>query len=225
VATVPLPHRVSALEQALIDLAHAQAQTSAEMREFKDEMGAFKDEMREFKDEMREFKDEMRAFKDEMRASADRADQRWGKQWGELANKMGTLVEDIVFPGIAPIFRRLFPDQGAPDCALRVTRQHPVERGRSREFDAVATAGDAFLVVETKNRLAPDDVHGALARLGEVREFFPEARERRVFGALASFHVDPSLVRAGERQGLLMLGLDTGLLRILNTPEFPPRAF
>jgi len=199
-ATAPLPHRVSALEQALIDLAHAQTRTEAEMREFKDEM---------------------REFKDEMRASSDRADRRWG----ELANKMGTLVEDIVFPGIATIFRGLFP-QGEPlECGLRVTRRHATDHGRTREFDSVATAGDVFLVVETKSRLSPADVEELPRRLAEVRDFFPEARDRRVYGALATFHVDASLVRAGERQGLLMLGLDTGLLRVLNAPDFTPRAF
>jgi hypothetical protein len=29
----------------------------------------------------------------------------------------------------------------------------------------------------------------------------------------------------GERQGLLMLGLSKGLLEVLNTPGFTPRAF
>ena len=46
--------------------------------------------------EMQDFKDEMRTFKDE--AESDR--KRMNKQWGELANKVGTAVEDIVAPNI-----------------------------------------------------------------------------------------------------------------------------
>ena len=78
-------------------------QLKLEMRLFRDEMLAFKDEMRAFKDEMKVFKDEcqhskeMRTFKNEM-----------NRRWGELANKMGTLVEDIVYPGLPLALKRRF---------------------------------------------------------------------------------------------------------------------
>ena len=38
-------------------------------------------------------------------------------------------------------------------------------------------------------------------------------------------HLDSSLVTAGERQGLIMVGLGTGLLQVLNTPGFVPGRF
>jgi hypothetical protein len=47
---------------------------------------------------------EMREFKDDRLA----ADTRLDRRWGELANKMGTLAEDIVAPGIPAIFQRAF---------------------------------------------------------------------------------------------------------------------
>jgi len=85
--------RVDRLEILMAQLLETTAQTSRELREFKEEMRAaaersearsqremsafkqemleFKDEMRDFKDEMLEFKDEMREFKDEMRDFKD----------------------------------------------------------------------------------------------------------------------------------------------------------
>ncbi len=192
-----------------------------EMRVFKDEMSAFKDEMRVFKDEMRVFKDEMRVFKDEMGAVSDRADRRWG----ELANKMGTLVEDIVAPGIPAVFRSVFHQEAEPACGIRERRWHRRDPSRRREFDAVAWGGGVFMVVQTKSALAPEDIGAFLEALGEVRDYFPEAEGHRVVGALASFYVAPSLVLGGERRGLLMLGLSKGLLEILNTPGFTPQAF
>ncbi len=77
------------LEEYIRNVGNSQMQTEKELREFKDEMCEFKDEMRGFKDEMSDFKDEMRAFKEEMREDRKRA----FKQWGEIANKMGTLAE------------------------------------------------------------------------------------------------------------------------------------
>jgi hypothetical protein len=46
-----------------------------------------------------------------------------------------------------------------------------------------------------------------------------------VFGSIASFFIDPSVVRAAEREGLLVFGLGTGLLEVLNSPGFKPREF
>ena len=44
-------------------------------------------------------------------------------------------------------------------------------------------------------------------------------------GVLGTFVLDPSLAAAGERQGLIMVGLGTGLLQVLNSAGFVPRAF
>ena len=67
-----------------------------------------KQEMREFKNEMRtemkEFKDEMGVFKDKM----EQDHKAMNKQWGDLANKMGTLVEDIISPAIRPVVTKYF---------------------------------------------------------------------------------------------------------------------
>ncbi|HET7295413.1 MAG TPA: hypothetical protein VFM88_23560 [Vicinamibacteria bacterium] len=172
--------------------------------------------------------EEMRVFKDEMRASAERADaraERADRRWGELANKMGTLVEDIVAPGLPTIFRSVFGGELEPDLAIRVRRRHPIDPGRTQEFDAIASAGGRFLINETRSRLSPQDVADFLTVLAEARDFLPEARGQKLFGALASFYVDPSLVRAGERHGLLVLGLGRGLLEVLNSSEFHPREY
>lgn len=147
------------------------------------------------------------------------------RQWGELANKMGTLVEDIVAPGIPDLFRRLFGAKELEFSARDVRRRHRFQGGRMREFDYVAMTGDVILVNETKSRLRPPDIPAFLEAIGEIRDYLPEANGRQVVGSLASFSVDPSLVAAGERQGLLMFGLATGLLTILNTPGFEPRRF
>ncbi|HEC32648.1 MAG TPA: hypothetical protein ENI63_00115, partial [Candidatus Kaiserbacteria bacterium] len=96
----------SLLGQFIVHTDTALRRLEREMREFKDEMREFKNEMGEFKDEMGEFKDEMREFKDEMGEFKDRTEKMLSaqnKRWGEIANKMGTVVEDIVAPNIPRI--------------------------------------------------------------------------------------------------------------------------
>jgi hypothetical protein len=56
-------------------------------------------------------------------------------------------------------------------------------------------------------------------------EFFPEYAERHFIGAIASLYVDESVVRHGQNQGLLVLGLGDYMMEVLNEPEFEPTKF
>ena len=159
---------MTTLERLMAELAEAQIRTHEEMRAFKDEMRTFKDEMRLSSQEADK----------RWRDSLDASERAWRQQWGELSNRMGTLVEDIVAPGIPALFRTVFGFDELELAAPRVRRRHRTERGRIREFDYVAMAGDVVLVNETKSTLRPDDVPAFLTLLAEVREFLPETDGR-----------------------------------------------
>jgi hypothetical protein len=75
--------RVDRLEQVMIELAEQSKITQREVARLSTEMLEFKEEMREFKREM-------------------------NKRWGELANKMVTLAENIVVPNISGIAQEYF---------------------------------------------------------------------------------------------------------------------
>jgi len=228
--------RISTLEEAMGQLARAQARTETSVARLSEEMAASSQreaaisersarETADLNKKMAAISErsarEMADFREEMRV----ARQESNKRWGELSNKMGTLVEDIIYPSIPEIFRKAFGQTQEPDCSIRVTRHHRKDRSRRREFDAIASAQDIFLINETRSRLVPSAIPAFIEVLQEAREFFPEAEGMKVVGALATFHMDASLVRSGERQGLLMLGLGSGLMEILNTSGFEPREF
>lgn len=169
--------------------------------------------------------DRTTATVDRTSQNVDRAIVESRRAWGEMANKMGTLVEDIVAPGLPEILQQQLGFKALEFSARNVRRSHRHDRGRMREFDFVAMAGDLVLVNETKSKLRPEYIAQFLEALRDIRNYLPEAEGRQVIGCLAAFSADPSLVTAGERHGLLMLGLGTGLLRVLNSPGFVPRKF
>ncbi len=196
--------RVTRLEQSLADLAEAQMRTARNLDRHSEETARNLDRLSA----------EMRAFRDEM-----------GRKWGELANKMGTLVEDIVAPSIPAVFARFFSLERLQFAAPRVRRWQPSDRARTREFDYLAISDRLVLVNETKSTLRPEDIPAFLALLSEARAFLPEAEGRELVGSLAALQIDPSLVTVGEREGLLMFGLGGGLLDVLNSAGFTPRRF
>ncbi len=159
---VQLAYEHTKTEMALRDLKHEMNNCKREMRDFKDEMRDFKDEMRIFKDgvtdfknEMRVFKNGMNAFKEEMRASKKENDRRWGG----LANKMGTLVEDIVAPSLPRIVREDFGCSEIDDIMLRRRVRNKRNPAKVREFDAIVVAGDMVFINETKSNPSAEKVY------------------------------------------------------------------
>ena len=170
---------------------------------------------------MREFKDEMSEYKEWSRNQI----KTMNRQWGDLANKLGTLAEDLVAPSVPRILRDYVgcPDSGVEFVTVRFRGRKPT--GEMQEFDVLAGCGNTLLINETKTTLRPKDVDEFVATLARAREFIPEYASRRIVGVLASFYVDPTLTRYGERQGLIMLGATDGIMEVLNSPEFAPREF
>ena len=213
-ATVVLERRVDRLEDMMADLTANVKQLSVETRAFQQEMRAFQQEMREFKDEMSEFKDEMRQESREM-----------NRRWGDISNSLGMLVENMVAPSIPRVLREVL---GCPDGGeqfLTVRFRSKLSDGRTREFDAIAGCGEYLLINETKSRLGPSDIDSFIEVLKIARDFLPEYAERKIVGALASLYVDPSLVVAGERRGLLMLGMTDEAMEVLNSSDFHPTVY
>jgi myosin heavy subunit len=209
-------------------LYNSQMRTEAELRAFKDEMKEFKDEMKEFKDEMKEFKDEMRNemsdFKGEMsdfKNETRQANREMNRRWGELANKMGTMVEDLVAPSLSRIVQEVLGQEVAD---LSVRRKRKLKDGRTWEFDAIAiTEGQQVGLNSTKSSLRSADVdHLVTKEIAAFREFFPEYAHYPVVGILASLAVEDSVLNYAERQGLVVLGVGDQLMEVKNRPGFKP---
>ncbi len=212
-------------ERELAQLSFEMRQFKEEMRLFKKEMGQFKDEMGEFKDEMRVFKDEMGIFKDEMsgfknemlafknQAEKDRKDSN--RRWGDLANKMGTLVEDIVAPSLPRVALELFGCETPEFFAVRLRRR---DGERSFELDALLVCPKIVIVNETKSNLNAKDVDEFSIKLRDFKRWYPEYEGREVWGLIASLYVLPAIVERARKNKLLAMGMSDGVMQVLN-PE------
>jgi hypothetical protein len=158
----------------------------------------------------------MSQFKDE--TVRDR--QRMNKQWGELANRLGTLVEDIVAPSL-PRVAAEFLGCTAPELfAVRVVRRWD---GETCELDALVVCADAILINETKSRLHESHIDVLIAKLSDLPRFFPEYRARRPVGVLASLYPDDSVVRRATAKGVLVMGMGDEAMQVLNPDALQAR--
>ena len=186
-----------------------------ETKMFKDEMLAFKDEMKAFKDEMRAFKDEMKVFKDEIREDTRKFKQEMNRRWGELARKMGTVVEDIVAPGLPYAIKKSFGLE-VEDLMVRRKKRRGEKR---REYDVIAVADDFVFVVDVKNKYKSEYLHDFREALVAFYDFFPEFQEKTLRPVIASFCLDRDIVNMASKRGLLALQLGGEYLEFVNLKE------
>ena len=220
--------KVSELERIVKDIAYAQLKTERSiseltedvhtfqnvMRDFKDEMRDFKTEMLAFKDEMRDFKTEMLAFKDETRE--DR--KRMNKQWGDLANRLGTLAEDVVAPNIPRIVKEYFNCDTILDFAVRRRVVNSKEPKKAREFDAFTVCNDFLLVNETKSTPKIEYIDAFIESLKEVYDYFPDYRDKKIIPVFSSFYLPEDVVTYLTKNKIYALGMKDDTMEILN-PE------
>jgi chromosome segregation ATPase len=226
---VTVQQRVDRLEMVMERLAYQVDRTSMaverlsiemdrfrdEMDKFRDEMGKFRDKMDKFGDEMKEFKDEMRVFKDEVRAEMREFKQEMNRRWGDLADRLGTLVEDIVAPAVPDVIERHF-EREVDFIAVRLRRKREELRG---EYDVVATAGDMLFVVEVKSRFGLEQVQQFQEKLDRFRGLFPEYAEKRIMGIIASLRLEDEVVQEATHRGFYAMAMKGEYMDLLNAEE------
>ena len=101
--------------------------------------------------DMQDFKAEMRASRIEM-----------NKQWGDLANKMGTLAEDVAMPNMEPLAEKYFGMKETPDPSIR------------REFDIIIVYKEHVFLNEAISSPRLVDIDRFTQIKADFFGFFPE---------------------------------------------------
>ncbi len=199
-------------EKTLARMERDTQKLKAEMAEFKNEMHEFKNEMKEFKNEMLIFKEESVAWRNKMDADRD----RMYKQWGELANKLGTLAEDIVYPNMATVAAKYFGCPKPNDIMLRRTRRRPDNRIQVQEYDVIVECTGTILINETKSTPRPNHIEEFLKIQEEFFLFFPEYQGRKVILIYASLYIDQRFAELLAKNGIYAMALKGDTMDLIN---------
>lgn len=163
-----------------------------------------------------EFKEELRRDREESRAER----REMNRKWGDLANKLGTMVEDLVYPSLPRVLRDTF-DQEFDSIYARIW--HRLPDGRRKEFDAYALSAELAVVNSTKATLRSADVDGMVEEIAAFREFVPTQAHLPVVGLLATLSVEESVLNYAQRMGFLVLAVGDQVMEIKNRPGFEPK--
>ncbi len=182
---------------------------------FQDVKDLFRDTDQKFKDTDRKFKDTDRKFK-ETRELLDNI----SRKIGELGNRLGEFVQEMVRPAVV----RLFRERGL-DVHMVLPNVYVLRDNESMEIDLLVTNDDVALAVECKSRLDVDDVNDHLDRLNKLKRLLPKYRDTRLMGAVAGMVVSDDVARYAYRKGLYVLAQRGNMVIIRNDDEFIPRVW
>jgi len=190
-----IENRIDRLEEMVMRLVYIQQKTEMEIQALKKEMKEFKDEMRrtiaEMKKDTENLKREMEKFKDEM----SEEHRKMNKQWGSLANKLGTVVEDIIAPAVSPVIRKYFNCE-VNDLQVRRKRKD-IKTGLKDEFDVIAVSDvcKTVFLVEVKSFPKVEYINDFKdKKIERFIRLFPEYKEYKLIPIFASLRLDEDLV-------------------------------
>ena len=147
------------------------------------------------------------------------ANQRdMNKRWGDLANKWGTVVEDIVAPSVRRMALEVFGCGELVFFSPRVTRVHSDDRSRQREFDAIYVGTKGVLLNETKSSPRSKDVQSFVRflRSEEFVLYFPECRGLPVVPVFSALSIPDDMVTNLTRHGIYALAMGEYAMQVVN---------
>jgi hypothetical protein len=178
------------------------------MQDFKGEMLGFKNEMLGFKDGMQDFKNEMLIFKNEIRQDTVNLKEElrylqkdMNKKWGDMANKLGTLIEDLINPAIKDVIKKYFKSN-IDYKGIRIRKSNDRICG---EFDIIASSSSdkKVFLVEVKSSVTTHYVRYFKSKtIPRFKELFPEYAEYTLIPIFASITLDDSIIKYMSKQNI-----------------------
>ena len=165
--------------------------------------------MQETDRRMRETDRQMRETDRRLKKAEDLFTTQWGK-----------LMESLVRGDLVKLL-------AGRDVRVQGLARDTLKRrgGESYEVDILAVNGEEIVAVEVKTTLRPEDVRRFRSKLGRFKEWWPEYRDRKVYGAMAFLQASDHVALHAERQGFFVIRATGDSASIVNAEDFEPRVF
>ena len=152
----------------------------------------------------------------------DRQLKELGKQIGGLGAKFGSFTEGLALPSMETILRQRFGME-VISPSVRVSKE-----GKHIEIDVLAyTNGNlnTAYIVEVKSHAREDSITQLKSILQRFRTFFPEHKNKQLYGILAAVDMSPELRQKTLQEGFYVARIHDQVFE-LDTPEnFHPQGY
>ncbi len=167
---------------------------------------------RKFQETDRKFQESQQAFDRQMKVLS--------KSIGDIGNRLGQFVEEMIAPAVVPLF------QARGIEVHQINQRHTAKReGAVAEIDLFVVNSTQAVAVEVKSSLSIAYVDKHLATLARIKWFFPQYAGYEVFGAVAAMVVTAEVAQYAEAQGLFVLQPSGEHIELGNAAGFSPKSW
>ncbi len=151
----------------------------------------------------------------QQRAEQDR--RELNKKWGELANRLGTVAEDIVAPNLPRIAHEQFGCPAEPDdFMVRRWVRHQVDNSKRREFDVIVVYPEKVFINETKSTPRINYIDDFIAVMDDIHGYFPQYQGKTIIPIFAGLFIPDNLLRYLTKHKIYALGMGAETMELLN---------
>ncbi len=136
------------------------------------------------------------------------------KKWGDLANKMGTLVEDVLAPNVRRLAREHFQFNGI-DMRLRWNRQKPNKKDWE-EFDLVAIGPDAVIAAEAKSSMNIETAEKVAEKMAGFSKYAPELSHLKLIPLVGCWSISPQVETRLTQLGIYAMQMGEETMELTN---------
>jgi len=242
-ALIELAKSQERVDRAIERMSIKVEQTSEEVNRLSKEMDKFKEwskrqieelrrgieenrkSMEEFRKSMEKFRKGMEEYREWSKKQIEELrnmTKRMNKQWGELANKLGTLVEDIFAPSVDIAIQNYF--KCIPDVidVRKLVRKDE----RSLEIDILALCRKekrAFIFEVKSNPDRVEYIEWFKEKLRAIDEFLPELEGYEKVGIYGGLMIREETVKRLTKEGIYAMEMRGDILEIVNVEEVKGR--
>ena len=204
--------------QLLAELATAQKETERRQQETDRQL-------RETDRQLKETSQQIKATDQELKESTQQLNRQLkelGKQIGGLGAKFGSFTEGLALPSMETILRQRFGME-IISPSVRATKE-----GQHLEIDVLAYANGSIntaYIVEVKSHPREDSITQLKNILQRFRLFFPEHKDKQLYGILAAVDMSSDLRQKTLEAGFYVARIHDEVFE-LDTPEnFQPQGY
>ena len=136
----------------------------------------------------------------EAQKETDRKLKKVGDLVGNIGRNQGDVAEEFFFNSLANdahLGSVHFDD---------ITKNQHKQRGKfQEEYDIVMTNGEAVGIVEVKYKVHENDLKKLERKMQNFKKLFPIYEAYKIYGAIASFHINDDAKEAALNQGFFVL--------------------
>ncbi|TRU28776.1 MAG: DUF3782 domain-containing protein [Microcystis aeruginosa Ma_MB_S_20031200_S102] len=205
----------------LAELTTAQKETDRQLKETDKQLKEVSQQQKETELLLKEVSQQQKENAQQQKET-DKQLKELGQQIGGLAAKFGSFTEGLALPSMETILRQRFGME-IVSPSVRVSKE-----GQHLEIDVLAYSNgelNTAYIVEVKSHVRQEDITQLKSILQRFRRFFPEHKDKKLYGILAAVDLSQELREKILQEGLYVARIHDQVFELDIPDNFQPQTY